>query len=197
VLALLKRSLRDYIERREEGGSRGSALEEGSLLAEVLSAIDSALEKLGSRVRELEESARRLEESLHLLRADLYRAPPPGEAVLPRAGGEAALARVYRELESVGFVSMRRALEPLRVRDRLRVVEELKRGGLVELKLEDDTLFVDPEVYELLVRGLSELRSGDPEEAVEALGRAGRLFNELFRRGLLFFDARRGEWRML
>jgi len=189
------KTLKDFLGSAE--GRAGEAPE----AALALSRLEEALESLASAVEELEravrELAERLGEALRLLpeeRGEEAEAPEEGGGHPPAPGAAEA---VVKEALAAGFVSLK-ALEALKPSERLKAISALKREGFVEVSVGGDVLLVEPAVYKAFVEGISSAaKSSDPQEAAEALGPAGRLFNELHRRGALYFDAKSSRWKLL
>ncbi|MEM1619250.1 MAG: hypothetical protein QXU97_03600 [Fervidicoccaceae archaeon] len=183
-----QRRLVDFLERvkREE---EKDVPEAPSALLETLSLLSAKLEELENSVVRLEGSVEALEEALSS--AQISREKAEARRSLERAPSWAEV------LESRGFVSLARDLERLPPSERLKVLSELRARGAIELKMGDDVLYVDPRVYEELVSRLPETKTGDPIAVAESLGKASMLFNELFRRGMVFFDVREKKWRVI
>ena len=170
----------------KRGGEEGLTLVPRDVLAELM----ERLTRLEERVADLE---RRL--------GDLERRQGGGSRGRgegsPQRKGSSAFQRALEAMNEKGFVSIAVDLAKLPQEERDRAVKRLEQMGGVKLELEGDTIIVHPSVYREFKSKLETVGERDPVASVELFGRAGRLFNELYRRGLVFYDARAGRWRML
>ncbi len=78
-----------------------------------------------------------------------------------------------------------------------RLQSEAEELGAVVVELDGDLAIVDRRIFEEFLAELASVDTPDPNEAARRLGRFERLFNELRRSGRVYFDARRGYWRLL
>jgi len=169
--------------------------------ASSCSGVEERLRAVEERLASLEEAVRSLEEAVKGLARQLAAASrqTPGGA---RRGAPAAEGRrrgsPLEELlsQSRGVVMASEARQKLRMSVD-RILDEAERLGAVTLDAGGDVAIMTQEAYQRFQRLLEEARTSDPEEAAEAMREFKRVFTALRRNGEVYYDARRGHWRLL
>ncbi len=185
-----KKTLNEYF--TSKGISREKTIVETSgennVTESTLKEILVALKELSVRIKSLEDRLYKIEEELKRLGSGERRRRPARE----EAGSRRIMEIVMDKLNKQGYITASRDL--LGVSNKEEVMQRLKRLGCVEISIGDDMLIVHPRVYRELTEKLKVISDQDPIEAMEKMGEAKNLFNELVRRGYLFFDFKKKRW---
>ncbi len=175
-------------------GRKREKLEESGLAL----VSEEVLGELVERVARLEERVGKLEEELQELKkrhasGRQMRAQEKEERSRPPS----LFQRALDALNAKGYVSVVKDLGKGDPEEHERVLKRLEQMGGVVMEVEGDTLIVHPSVYREFRERLETVGERDPVACVELFGRAGKLFNELYRRGLLYYSSKDSRWRML
>ena len=151
-------------------------------------------------IRRVEERIRAIEDKLGEMLEVLKRI----EARLNSLGGSSGAARggfggwhsLKDVLEREGFllVSEAKRKTGLTPSQALSIARET---GAVTLELDGDVAIMSVEAYRDFMEKLSTVKTSDPSEAAQRLGRYGRIFMMLRRRGSIYYDSKSRSWRML
>jgi len=164
----------------------------------VLEELVRRVESLEKRVSKLEEEIRGLKEGAARGRAFSRAKAPVVEEARHREGKVPSLFRkALEQMNEKGYVSVSRDLGGEDAPGVDSAVRRLLQLGGVKMALGDDMLIVHPTVYREFKSKLETINERDPVACVELFGRAGKLFNELYRRGAIFYDSRRSRWVLI
>jgi len=156
------------------------------LLGEIRS-LREAVESLSSRVEKLESAMRQCQ------------AGPQARAARGSRGGKRR-SRLADELASIlesdGFILASKArarlgVSPQRLRDAAAEV------GAEVVELAGDFAVVDREAMGEYLALLRTVKTSDPAEAAKAMGKYKELFEKMREATTVYYDARRGYWRMI
>ena len=184
-------TLDEFLGKKEKGGEE----EESSRLALVPGEV---LAELVERVARLEEKVEKLEEELQeLKRRHASGRQRRAEEKEERGRPPSLFQKALDALNAKGYVSLVKDLSRRNPDELGRVLKRLEQMGGVVLEVEGDTLIVHPSVYREFREKLETVEERDPVACAELFGRAGKLFNELYRRGLLYYSSKESRWKML
>lgn len=160
----------------------------------------SSIEQLLEKIQELEARVSRLEKAVEELKRARRASRQGGgsaDSQGSRRGAPSGFQRALEALNDKGYVSIRSDLGRFSEDEVERVVKRVEQMGVVKLDLGEDVLLVHPRVYREFREKLQSVGERDPVACVEIFGRAGKLFNELYRRGALYYSVKEGRWRIL
>jgi len=167
-----KRSLKDFIEKREEEQQQG--------VLEILADIQARLEKIEQRLERIEEAISEMKES---------RAAGVGKK------GIEEIEEALELLKVKGF--LKESTDLSKSRNRRAIIERLKGMGALEIRGSSDTYIVHPRKFEEFLKMLEETGESDPNAAGEKFGDLRELFSEMLRAGLIFFDVKEKKWKLI
>ena len=104
--------------------------------------------------------------------------------------------KLLEALSEEGYILASESKEKLGVSP-YKLRELAQQTGSRIIPLEGDLAVVDPEAYREFLMLLASATTSDPEEAARRMGRYKKLFEKLRRSSMVYYDARRGSWRML
>jgi len=198
----LKRRIDDYmdmdtprtrstrISRAEPAGCRDI---EETVRATVEAVLQESLRALGEEVQKLREEVARLRAEIARLQAGQAQArrSPHGSR------GRSRLAdKLLDILAKEGYILASESKEKLGIGP-YKLRELAAQTGSRIIALEGDLAVVDPEAYRELLMLLASTRTSDPGEAARRMGKYKRLFEKLRASSMVYYDARRGAWRLL
>jgi len=196
----LKRRIDDYMGAPRPRSTRSSrASTEGC--RDVEEAVRATVEAvLQESIRALNEEVRRLREEVARLRAEIARLQA-GQAQARRqtqvSRGKSRLAdKLLDILSQEGYILASESKEKLGVGP-YKLRELAAQTGSKVIALEGDLAVIDPEAYREFLMLLASSRSSDPGEAARRMGKYKRLFEKLRASSMVYYDARRGAWRLL
>ncbi|MCE4603394.1 MAG: hypothetical protein F7B20_00305 [Aeropyrum sp.] len=153
--------------------------------------VREAIEDLGERLARLEA---RLDEIEGLLRHISRELGKLGVRGYRKSSGsdDAALGVIERSGYILASESRQKAGLPPAA-----LISLARDYGLPQLDVGGDIAVFTRESYEEFLDMLEKVRSSDPEEAASELGRYGRVFLLLRKKGSVYYDSKSGLWRIL
>jgi len=163
----------------------------------VESTVAELVKGLLGEIRSLRESVESLSRRVEKLEAAVRSCQAPARGGAQRRGRRSRLAdELAGILEGEGYVLASRArarlgVSPQRLRDLAAEV------GAEIVELAGDFAVVDREAMGEFLALLKTVRTSDPAEAAKAMGKYKELFEKMREATTVYYDARRGHWRMI
>jgi len=160
-------------------------------VAELVKGLLGEIRSLRETVESLARRVEKLEATVRSCQAQARGSPQRGKPRRSRLADE--LAGI---LEAEGYVLASRArarlgVSPQRLRDLAAEV------GAEIVELAGDFAVVDREAMGEFLALLKTVRTSDPAEAAKAMGKYKELFEKMREATTVYYDARRGHWRMI
>jgi len=196
----LKRRIDDYMGPPGARGARTSRAGPGDC-RDIEDTVRATVEAvLQESLRALSEEVRRLREEVARLRAEIARLQAgqgPARRSPQGSRGRNRLAdKLLDVLAQEGYVLASESKEKLGIGP-YKLRELAAQTGSKIIALEGDLAVIDPEAYREFLMLLASARSSDPGEAARRMGKYKRLFEKLRASSMVYYDARRGAWRLL
>jgi len=192
----LRRRIDDYMDSqaRRAGRRHHSAGEPCPPNDDVRKAVEVAVQEA---VRALAEEIRSLREEVARLRAEIARLQVQSRKPQAGAKGRSRLAeKLVEVLAEEGYILASESKNKLGLGP-YRLKELAMQTGSRVLTLEGDLAVVDPEAYREFLMLLASARTSDPGEAAKRMGKYRKLFEKLRASSMVYYDAKRGSWRLL
>ncbi len=157
-------------------------------LSQQISVLYEQLDELRERINTLEKEVRELKES------------PRATSYMPHTGyrrtgferGERRRRSAIERLKEQGVVF---ESDVRWLKDRTAFFEKLKREGAIVVNASGERIAVDREFWIRFLEKLEEIRTSDEEEVRGRLDEQEyRLFSQLRKAGVVFYDAKDGKW---
>ncbi len=189
-----RRRISDYL--GEEGDPGKPAVDVDVLIKKTVEATVAELVKgIIREIREMRESIEEVKARLEQVERKLSECRGPASRVKTKSRGGLAdkLAEILAE-EGYVLASASRSklgISPYRLRD---LAEEV---GARIVELGHDYAVMDPQAYREFILLLSTNKKRDPQEAAKAMGRYKELFEKMREAAIIYYDAKRGTWRII
>jgi len=166
-------------------GGRDDLERVASMAAEKTAAMIS--KGLLEEVRRIRERLERLEAEVSAIKAILERMESS------RGRGPSLRDRVKAELEETGYILLSEAARRLRASPQA-IIEAGASLGATVITTGSDAILITRRALEELKAAMRNVKSSDPREAIEAMGKYARVFEALSKAGMVYYDSKLKSW---
>jgi len=152
------------------------------------------MEELRKTIRKIEKKIENIEARLSMLEDEIKKLKEKRGEKIPKKGYPSIFGKIIDEINRKGYLTYIE-LSNIDEESREKIENRLEKMGITKLSLGKELFYVHPRVWRDFEEKLPKISERDPLLVIEKLGIAGQLFNELYQRGLLYFDAKEKMWK--